>query len=62
MDAYRHTIWIEKLWHHVSNARKKMFADKIDMTMEVCNNDLLIKSLRVENNLKHLQEAFKVQK
>ena len=35
-----------------------MFADQIGRTMEVCIDDMLVKSLEEEDHISHLQQAF----
>ena len=38
----------------------KMFADYLGNTMEVCIDNMLVKSLLVEQHLNHLRQAFEV--
>ena len=35
-----------------------MFADQIRRTMEVCIDDMLVKSLEAKDHISHLQQAF----
>jgi len=39
-----------------------MFEEQIGKSMEVYIDDMLVKSLRIEDHLKHLQESFSILK
>lgn len=39
-----------------------MFADFIDKTMEIYKDNMLVKSLRVADHVKHLQNTFQILK